>query len=148
MFVSAATSGVFSAPLKARYPRRPIAQDSGVSSGLSISPLRASGGPPSIFQSAPKRTPSLVAPPKAGGGMLFQLQGSSRNSSPLMVGVRASHRTQAVPMGRLQSSQSDLLSSLRKIDRSSRLIQANASPFRQQGGFGAQLGTSSLSLLG
>ena len=148
MFVSAATSGVFSAPLKSRYQRRPIAQDSVANSGLSISPLRATGGPPSIFQSAPKRTPSLVAPPKAGGGVLFQLQGSSRNSSPLMVGVRASHRTQAVPLGRLQSNQSGLLSSLRKIDRSSRLIQANASPFRQQGGFGAQLGTSSLSLLG
>ena len=149
MLVSSATTGVFSVPLKARHQRRASSQGIRVKNGLSISPLRATSGPPSISQAAPRRTASLVKPPQAGGGVLSQLQGAVRNSSPLTAGVRSNHRFEASkPAGVLQARQSSLLGSFRKIDRGSRLLQATVSPFRLQGGFGAQLGTSTLNLLG
>jgi len=148
MLVPTATTGVFSAPLKARHQRRMSAQGLRVKDGLGISPLRATGGPPSISQAAPRRTASLVKPSQSGGGVLSQLQGSVRSTSPLTAGIRTTHRSQTKSLGVLQARQSSLLGSFRKIDRGSRLLQASASAFRQQGGFGAQLGIGSLNLLG
>jgi hypothetical protein len=148
MLLSTGATGVFSVPLKARHQRRVPSQGVGVKDGLGISPLRATSGPPSISQTAPRRTGSLVKPPQAGGGVLSKLQGAVRSTSPLTPGVRIAHRFQAKTAGLLQAGQSSLTSSFRKIDRDSRLLQASASPFRLQGGFGAQLGTSSLNLLG
>ncbi len=148
MLVPTATTGVSSAPLKARHQRRMSAQGLRVKDGLGISPLRATGGPPSISQAAPRRTASLVKPPQSGGGVLSQLRGSVRSTSPLTAGIRTMHRSQTKPLGALQARQSSLLGSFRKIDRGSRLLQASASPFRLQGGFGAQLGIGSLNLLG
>lgn len=147
MLVPTATTGVSSAPLKARHQRRMSAQGLRVKDGLGISPLRATGGPPSISQAAPRRTASLVKPPQSGG-VLSQLRGSVRSTSPLTAGIRTMHRSQTKPLGALQARQSSLLDSFRKIDRGSRLLQASASPFRLQGGFGAQLGIGSLNLLG
>lgn len=147
MLVPTATTGVSSAPLKARHQRRMSAQGLRVKDGLGISPLRATGGPPSISQAAPRRTASLVKPPQSGG-VLSQLRGSVRSTSPLTAGIRTTHRSQTKPLGALQARQSSLLDSFRKIDRGSRLLQASASPFRLQGGFGAQLGIGSLNLLG
>ena len=148
MLVPTAITGVFSAPLKARHQRRQPLQGLRVKGGLSISPLRATGGPPSISQAAPRRAVGLIKPPQAGGGVLSQLQGSVRNTSPLTAGVGTSHRAQAKFVGVLQARQSSLLGQFRKVDRGSRLLQASANPFRQTGGFGAKLGTSSLNLLG
>ncbi|MDP6699506.1 MAG: hypothetical protein QGH25_07650 [Candidatus Latescibacteria bacterium] len=149
MLVSTATTGgVFGAPLKARHQRRTPAQGMRVKDGLGISPLRATGGPPSINQAAPRRSASLTRPPQSSGGVLFQLQGSVRSTSPLTAGVRTSHRSQTRSLGVLQARQSSLLGSFRKIDRGSRLLQANANIFRQQGAFSPKLGTSTLSLLG
>ena len=149
MLVSTATTGgVFGAPLKARHQRRTPAQGMRVKDGLGISPLRATGGPPSITQAAPRRSASLTRPPQSSGGVLFQLQGSVRSTSPLTAGVRTSHRSQTRSLGVLQARQSSLLGSFRKIDRGSRLLQANANVFRQQGAFNLKLGTSTLSLLG
>ncbi len=148
MLLSTTATGVFSVPLKARHQRRVPSQGFSVKDGLGISPLRATSGPPSISQAAPRRTASLVKPLQAGGGVLSKLQGAVRSASPLTAGVRTSHRLQAKPAGVLQARQSSLVGSFRKIDRGSRLLQASASPFRLQGGFGAQLGTSSLNLLG
>ena len=149
MLVSTATiGGVFGAPLKARHQRRTPAQGMRVKDGLGISPLRATGGPPSITQAAPRRSASLTRPPQSGGGVLFQLQGSVHSTSPLTAGVRTSHRSQTRSLGVLQARQSSLLGSFRKIDRGSRLLQANANVFRQQGAFSPKLGTSTLSLLG
>ena len=147
MLVPTATTGVSSAPLKARHQRRMSAQGLRVKDGLGISPLRATGGPPSISQAAPRRTASLVKPPQSGG-VLSQLRGSVRSTSPLTAGIRTTHRSQTKPLGALQARQSSLLGLFRKIDRGSRLLQASASPFRLQGGFGAQLGIGSLNLLG
>ena len=149
MLVSTATTGgVFGAPLKARHQRRPPAQGMRVKDGLGISPLRATGGPPSITHAAPRRSASLTRPPQSGGGVLFKLQGTVRNTSPLTAGVRTSHRSQTRSLGVLQARQSSLLGSFRKIDRGSRLLQASANVFRQQGAFSPKLGTSTLSLLG
>lgn len=148
MLVSTATTGVFRVPLKARHQRRASLQGVRVKDGLGISPLRATSGPPSIAQSTPKRAASLIKPPQAGGGFLSQLQGSVRNISPLTAGVRNTHRFQTKPAGVLQARQASLLGSFRKIDNGSRLLQASTSSFRLQGGFGAQLGTSTLNLLG
>ena len=149
MLVSTATiGGVFGAPLKARHQRRTPAQGMRVKDGLGISPLRATGGPPSITQAAPRRSASLTRPPQSGGGVLFQLQGTVRSTSPLTAGVSTSHRSQTRSLGVLQARQSSLLGSFRKIDRGSRLLQANANVFRQQGAFSPKLGTSTLSLLG
>ena len=149
MLVSTATtSGVFGAPLKARHQRRTPGQGMGVKDGLGISPLRATGGPPSITHAAPRRSASLTRPPQSGGGVLFQLQGTVRSTSPLTAGVSTSHRSQTRSLGVLQARQSSLLGSFRKIDRGSRLLQASANVFRQQGAFSPKLGTSTLSLLG
>ena len=148
MLVPTATTGVSSAPLKARHQRRMSAQGLRVKDGLGISPLRATGGPPSISQAAPRRTASLVKPPQSGCGVLSQLRGSVRSTSPLTAGIRTMHRSQTKPLGALQARQSSLLGTCRKIDRGSRLLRASASPFRLQGGFGAQLGIGSLNLLG
>lgn len=148
MLLSPVATGVFSVPLKARHQRRVPSQGVGVKDGLGISPLRATSGPPSISQAVPQRTGSLIKPPQAGGGVLSKLQGAVRCASPLTAGVRIGHRFQAKTAGVLQARQSSLIGSFRKIDRGSRLLQASASPFRLQGGFGAQLGTSSLNLLG
>ena len=149
MLVSTATTGgVFGAPLKARHQRRTPAQGMRVKDGLGISPLRATGGPPRITQAAPRRSASLTRPPQSGGGVLFQMQGTVRSTSPLTAGVSTSHRSQTRSLGVLQARQSSLLGSFRKIDRGSRLLQANANVFRQQGAFSPKLGTSTLSLLG
>jgi hypothetical protein len=148
MLLSTAVTGLFSVPLKARHQRRVASIGVGVKDGLGISPLRATSGPPSISQAAPRRTGSLVKPPQVGGGVLSKLQGVVRSTSPLTAGVRIGHRFQAETAGVLPARPSSLISSFRKIDHGSRLLQANASPFRLQGGFGAQLGTSSLNLLG
>ena len=149
MLVSTATtSGVFGAPLKARHQPRTPAQGMRVKDGLGISPLRATGGPPSITQAAPRRSASLTRPPQSGAGVLFQLQGTVRSTSPLTAGVSTSHRSQTRSLGVLQARQSSLLGSFRKIDRGSRLLQASANVFRQQGAFSPKLGTSTLSLLG
>jgi hypothetical protein len=77
MLLSTATTGVFSVPLKARHQRRAYSQGIRTSEGLGISPLRATGGPPGISQAVPRRTASLVQPPRAGGGVLSQLQVSA-----------------------------------------------------------------------
>ena len=148
MLLSTATTGVFSVPLKARHQRRASSQGIRTSEGLGISPLRATGGPPGISQAVPRRTASLGQPPRAGGGVLSQFGGSVRNSSPLTPGLASSRFATAKPAGVLQARQSSLLSSFRQIDRGSRLLQATTSSFRLQGGFGAQLGTSTLNLLG
>ena len=149
MLVSTATTGGgFGAPLKARHQRRTPAQGMRVKDGLGISPLRATGGPPSITHAAPRRSVSLTRPPQSGGGVLFQLQGTVRSTSPLTAGVSTSHRSQTRSLGVLQARQSSLLGSFRKIDRGSRLLQASANVFRQQGAFSPKLGTSTLSLLG
>jgi hypothetical protein len=148
MLVPTAITGVFSAPLKARHQRRQPLQGFRVKGGLSISPLRATGGPPGISQATPRRAASLIKPAQAGGGVLSQLRGSVRSTSPLTAGVGISQSAQAKPMGTLQARQSSLLGQFRKVDRGSRLLQASASPFHQTGGFGAKLGTSSLNLLG
>ena len=133
---TATTGGVFGPPLKARHHRRTPAQGVRVKDGLGISPLRATGGPPSITQAAPRRSASLTKPSQALGGgfagVVFQLQGSVRSTSPLTAGVRTS----------------SLLSSFRQSDRGSRLLHATANVFRQQGAFSPKLGTSTLSLLG
>ena len=145
---TANTSGVFGAPLKARHQRRIPTQGLRVKDGLGISPLRATGGPPSITQAASRRSASLIKPPQASGGLLSQLQGSVISTNPLTVGIRTSHRSQTRSLSVLQARQSSLLDSFRKIDRGSRLLQANSNVFRQQGAFSPKLGTSTLSLLG
>ena len=147
MLLSTATTGVFSVPLKARHQRRASSLGISNSEGLGFSPLRATGGPPSITQAVPRRTAGLVQPPRAGGGVLSQLQGPVRNFSPLTPGLASSRFATAKPAG-VQARQSSLVSSFRQIDRCSRLLQATTSSFRMQGGFGVQLGTSTLNLLG
>ena len=145
---TATTGGVFGASLKARHQRRTPTQGMRVKDGLGISSLRATGGPPSMTQATPRRSASLTKLPQARGGLLSQLQSSVLSTSPLTVGIRTSHRSQTQSLSVLQARQSSLLDSFRKIDRGSRLLQANANVFRQQGAFSPKLGTSTLSLLG
>ena len=145
---TATTGGVFGASLKARHQRRTPKQGMRVKDGLGISSLRATGGPPGITRAAPRRSVSLTKPPQARGGLLSQLQGSVLSANPLTAGIRTSHRSQTRPLGALQARPASLLDSFRKIDRGSRLLQANANVFRQQGAFSPKLGTSTLSLLG
>jgi hypothetical protein len=140
--------GIFTASLKARNQMRTPTQGARVKNGLGIAPLRATSSAPGALLGAKSQHSSLVTPPSSGGGMLSQLQGQVRSVSPLTAGVRSTHCNTATSTGILQSRQAGLLGRLRQANNGSRLLQANASPLRIQGGFGLRSFSSSISLLG
>ena len=146
------TNGLTGISAKARRLGTSGAKKAGLSfeprlkNNLGISPLRATGGSPGVLSAASGaggQQSALVKPPGSGQGLMSQLQTQVRSVNPLTAGLAAKPRS----LGALQSGLVRARQSFDRIDNSSRLLQANASPFRSSGGFGTKLFSSSLDLL-
>lgn len=124
-----------------------------VKDGLTIGPLRATGGPPSsgvaqpLAASSRQESSGLLDLPQSGRGVLSSLGAQTSPASPLTAGL-AEEETSPLSLGVLQTRQRTLRQQFQRFDNQSRFLQVLDNPRRAKGGFGLTFSGSTLNLLG
>ena len=163
--VEAVQSNEATARLRLRSPRQINRSSAQVRDGLTLTTLRATGGPPAgaltrssgpMLPDGGRRRGSVFDLPTSGQGFLERLRGQARNASPLLGAFSGTRETRdgsgILTSGRslaaLQAQSAMLQSRFRRLDSTSRFLLAQANSSRPNQGFATNLLSSSSSLLG
>lgn len=164
--VEAVQSTEATARLRLRSPRQINRSGAQVRDGLTLPTLRAMGGPPAgsvltrssgpTLSDGGRRSRSVFDLPTSGQAFLERLRGQSRNASPLLgafsgtreTGNGSGILTSGRSLAALQAQNASLQPRFQRLDSTSRFLLAQANANRSNQGFGTNLLSSSISLIG